>query len=95
MAEVFRTISPVDGRVLVERPYAGPAALDRALHAARRAFEGWRHVPLEERAELVNAWVQAVVAKAPILAEELTWQMGRPLSQTPGELRGSRTARTR
>jgi len=32
-----KTISPVDGSVLVERPYASGAGIDRMLSAARAA----------------------------------------------------------
>ncbi len=32
--------------------------------------------------------VDAFVAKKDTLALEITWQMGRPLSQSPGEIRG-------
>ncbi|MCB9683267.1 MAG: aldehyde dehydrogenase family protein [Alphaproteobacteria bacterium] len=88
MADLLRTLSPVDGRVLVERPLAGPAALDRLLVTGQRAYAAWRHTPLEQRAAYATRWIEEVVARTPVLAEELTWQMGRPLSQTPGEIAG-------
>lgn len=88
MSSVFQTISPVDGSVVVERPWAGPAALDRALHLATRAAADWARVPLEQRLSRLTAFVQAIEAKADRLAVELTQQMGRPVSQSPGELAG-------
>ncbi len=88
MSEVLRTISPVDGRVYVERPLASAAQLDAVLARAAAAQRDWRGLSLERRAELASAFVDRVVAKKEVLADELTWQMGRPRSQTPGELRG-------
>jgi acyl-CoA reductase-like NAD-dependent aldehyde dehydrogenase len=88
MGQVQITRSPVDGRVLVERELATPAVLDRALIRAVRAQADWRRVPLAERAALVTAFVDAITAQAATLADELTWQMGRPARYAPGELRG-------
>jgi acyl-CoA reductase-like NAD-dependent aldehyde dehydrogenase len=88
MTKVLRTISPVDGRVYVERPLATEAELDAALASAAKAQRAWRDTPLSQRAELVGAFIDRVVEKKETLADELTWQMGRPRAQTPGELRG-------
>lgn len=84
----FRTISPVDGSVLLERPYATAAALDRVLIRAVRAQQDWRRTPLDQRIAAVTALVEAVSARTDALAEELTRQMGRPIAQAPGELAG-------
>jgi acyl-CoA reductase-like NAD-dependent aldehyde dehydrogenase len=88
MTETLKTISPVDGRLYVERPLATRAELDRILTRARDATRSWRDTPFERRAELVSAFVDRVLEKKETLADELTWQMGRPRTQTPGELRG-------
>jgi acyl-CoA reductase-like NAD-dependent aldehyde dehydrogenase len=83
-----RTISPVDGRVLVERALAGERAIAAALERARHAFAGWRATPVEERLALLSRAVDAFVSRREAIAEEITWQMGRPLGQAPGEIRG-------
>lgn len=88
MSRVLKTISPVDGSVYVERPLADDAAIEAALAKAERAKAIWRAVPLAERALRVTAAIEAFIVKRDVLAEELTWMMGRPLSQTPGEIRG-------
>ncbi|MBI1986388.1 MAG: aldehyde dehydrogenase family protein, partial [Rhodospirillales bacterium] len=88
MAGKLRTISPVDGRVYVERPYAADRDVAVALHQARRAHEIWRAVPLAERAEVLTRTVDAVVAAKQRIAEEITWQMGRPIRYSPGEVGG-------
>lgn len=88
MSEILRTISPVDGRVYVERELAGPERIQRALDAAKKAQVEWRHRTVAERAAIVTRAVDAFVAKRDAIAEEISWQMGRPIASSPGEVRG-------
>jgi acyl-CoA reductase-like NAD-dependent aldehyde dehydrogenase len=83
-----QTLSPVDGRVYVERQLATNAQIDAALKRARAAQQAWRHVRLADRIAAVNRFIDAFVAKRDAIAEEITWQIGRPISQSPGEVRG-------
>jgi len=88
MTEQLKCISPVDGSVYVERPLAGAAEVDKALRRAREARESWSRVPVEERCALLEAAVDAFVAQGSTIAEEISWQMGRPVAQSPGEIGG-------
>jgi acyl-CoA reductase-like NAD-dependent aldehyde dehydrogenase len=88
MTETLKTISPIDGRIYVERPLQTAAGIDRALDSAQRAQPSWGSLPLASRCEILGKAVDAFVAKAGDIAAEITWQMGRPISHTPGEVRG-------
>jgi acyl-CoA reductase-like NAD-dependent aldehyde dehydrogenase len=88
MTGTLKTVSPVDGRIYVERPLATGAGIDRALDSAQRAQRFWRAVPLAERCDVLGRAVDAFVAKSSDIAAEITWQMGRPICQSPGEIRG-------
>jgi acyl-CoA reductase-like NAD-dependent aldehyde dehydrogenase len=88
MGDLIRVVSPVDGRVYIERPLAGEGEIAAALERARRAQEAWRRVPVAERAAILSRAVDSLVARQDELALELTWQMGRPVRYTPGEIRG-------
>jgi acyl-CoA reductase-like NAD-dependent aldehyde dehydrogenase len=88
MTDTLKTISPVDGRIYVERPLADAAGIDRALIAARAAQPRWGSRPLGDRCELLARAVDAFVARGPDIAAEITWQMGRPAVHAPGEIRG-------
>src|ERR1700729_3636965 len=88
MTETLKTVSPVDGRIYVERPLDTPAGIDRALDAARAAQIAWSARPIEERCAVLGKAVDVFVAKAPQIAAEITWQMGRPIRHAPGEVRG-------
>jgi len=84
----IQCISPIDGNVYVEREQASSdEALDSLLRA-NKAFRAWRHVPLEERQTLLNRAVDIFVSKRDAIAEEITWQLGRPITQSPSEVAG-------
>ncbi len=84
----LKTVSPVDGSFYVKRPYAAPEDIAQALTRAARAGEVWRDVPVAERAEICTRAVDAVVAAKDEIANEITWQMGRPIRYAPGEVGG-------
>jgi acyl-CoA reductase-like NAD-dependent aldehyde dehydrogenase len=88
MTDTLKTISPVDGRVYVERPLESAAGIERALDAARTAQVAWAALSLESRCATLSRAVDAFVAKTRDIALEITWQMGRPLRDSPGEVRG-------
>lgn len=85
---MLRCVSPVDGAVFVERPYATSAAIDQSIFMAVTAQREWRAVPLAQRAALCGALVDAFKADPARHAEELARQMGRPVRYGAGELRG-------
>jgi acyl-CoA reductase-like NAD-dependent aldehyde dehydrogenase len=84
---VQRTVTPIDGSVLVERPLASDAETEKALARAVHAQKKWRRVPVAQRVALVRKMVEWCVARADTLGEELTRQMGRPIAYTPNEIR--------
>ena len=88
MTDILRTISPADGRIFVERPLATAADINRSLDAAQTAQRAWCSVPLAARCEILGKAVDAFAAKTNDIATEITWQMGRPIRHTPGEVRG-------
>ncbi len=88
MATGFSCISPVDGSVVFDRPYATDALVYATLTKAYRAFREWSRIPLPERIAACHALLDRIQAKADPLAHELTMQMGRPIRYSPGELQG-------
>src|SRR5258708_14341202 len=86
-ASLQSTVSPVDGSVYVERPLAADQDIEGALAKAVAAQSKWKQVPVAERAAIVRRMVEWCVARADVLGEELTRQMGRPIAYTPNEIR--------
>lgn len=79
-------IDPATGRVFAQCPAAGPADLDRAVAAARRAFGAWRETSFSERAGLVRTFAAALREHQHALADLLTREQGKPLNQSVAEI---------
>jgi len=92
---IQKTISPVDGRVLVERALATDAQIESTLHRAQDAQRSWRGVPLDERRSILRRFVDIIEGRAAELGEEIAWQMGRPVRYAPMEIRRGFAERAR
>ncbi|HEU0122288.1 MAG TPA: aldehyde dehydrogenase family protein [Bryobacteraceae bacterium] len=92
---IQQTISPVDGRVYVERTHATGDQIAQLLNKATAAQKSWAAVPLDDRRAIVAKFVEAMLADADAIGEELTWQMGRPIRYTPNEIRRGFAERAR
>jgi len=84
-----RTVSPVNGRVYVEREHASDKDIDSTLDLARRAQPAWRALSVGERAAILSRFCDAFEARRDAISEELAWQMGRPIRYAPSEVRGT------
>jgi acyl-CoA reductase-like NAD-dependent aldehyde dehydrogenase len=84
---VFRTVTPIDGSVVVERPRASDAEIEATLARAVEAQRAWAAVPVAERAAICTRAIEWCVARADELGAELTSQMGRPIAHAPFELK--------
>ena len=82
MTGKLKTVSPVDGSVYVERPYAAPEDIAQALTRAVRAGKVWRDVPVAERAEgCARATPKAGAAFRPMSAFETLRVKATPAAQ--------------
>ena len=84
----IQCISPVDGSVYVERQTASSDQIQQTLSDAVAAQKIWKNTPIAERQAICAKAVDVFVANQEKIAEELSWQMGRPISQAPGEVGG-------
>ncbi len=79
--------NPADTRDLIGRfPDSGPADVERAVRAARRAFEQWRLVPAPARGDLLRRLGELLVENKEALAEGMTREMGKVLTETRGDV---------
>ena len=84
----LQCITPIDGRVYVERELASEAQIRAALDAAQGVRASWRRTPLAERIAIVRQAVAILVERREVLGAELTHMMGRPIRFAAGELLG-------
>ena len=82
----FDTINPASGDVLAQVPEASAADVDRAVEAARRAFEDrsgpWRKLSASERGRLIWKLADVVEKNIDELAELETLDNGKPIFES-------------
>jgi len=88
MTENLRCISPVDGRIFVERPYATSTEIAAAVDSAVSAQAQWKRTSISERADICTKAIDAFVANKDEISNGITWQMGRPVRYGGGEVGG-------
>ncbi|MFF4586989.1 aldehyde dehydrogenase family protein [Streptomyces sp. NPDC001388] len=80
--KVFKTVSPSTEEVLSEIAQAGEADVDRAVKAARKAFEKWSALPGSERAKYLFRIARVIQERSRELAVLETLDNGKPIKET-------------
>ncbi|WP_345660567.1 aldehyde dehydrogenase family protein [Streptomyces venetus] len=80
--KVFKTVSPSSEEVLSEIAQAGAEDVDRAVKAARRAFEKWSALPGSERAKYLFRIARIIQERSRELAVLETLDNGKPIKET-------------
>ena len=88
MSEFFSVVSPIDGQELCRREYAKSSDIEQAVKAAKQAQAAWFASGLAERKAKIGAAIDWLVAHKDEEAAAITHSMGRPISQSPGEVKG-------
>src|SRR5690606_33379641 len=78
--------NPATLDVLGQLPHASTADLDRALAAAARAFETWRHSSPMQRCEILRKVGQLSRDRAQEIGRNMTLDQGMPLAESVGEI---------
>ncbi|PYB78113.1 succinate-semialdehyde dehydrogenase (NADP(+)) [Pseudomonas sp. LB-090624] len=79
-------INPANGQTLAQVPALGASETRRAIAAAEASFQAWREVPPAERARVLEAWHQAILANQDDLAVIMSAEQGKPLAEAKGEI---------
>ncbi|HBP22086.1 MAG TPA: aldehyde dehydrogenase, partial [Planctomycetes bacterium] len=80
-------INPHDGSTVCEHPYMDERR-DELLDGLVAAQRAWREVPLAERVERIGAALAGFSEHAEAIARDVTLQVGKPISQSRGEVQG-------
>ena len=88
MSEFFSVVSPIDGQELCRREYAKSSDIEQAVKAAKQAQAAWFASGLAERKAKIGTAIDWLVAHKDEVAAAITHSMGRPISQSPGEVKG-------
>jgi 4-(gamma-glutamylamino)butanal dehydrogenase len=81
-----QVLSPRDGKVIASVDEAGPDDVDRAVRAARAAFDSgpWPRMSARERASVLFRMADLVEGSAAELARTISLEMGKPLRDSLG-----------
>ena len=85
--ELFENRNPADTRDLIGRfPLSNAADVDRAVASATRGFELWRRTPAPARGDVLRRVGDLLVQRKEELADLMTREMGKPLTETRGDV---------
>ncbi|HZO96793.1 MAG TPA: aldehyde dehydrogenase family protein [Gaiellaceae bacterium] len=85
-AQTFETIAPATGEVLASFPRSTAEDVDRAVQAAKAAFEEWRLVPAPERGNLLFRFGELLRARKDELVDLMTREMGKVKAEAGGDV---------
>jgi succinate-semialdehyde dehydrogenase/glutarate-semialdehyde dehydrogenase len=78
--------NPASGDVIGTVPKFGAVEARAAIDAADRALPAWRSKSGKERATILRAWYDLIVAHREDLARLMTVEQGKPLAESRGEV---------
>jgi aldehyde dehydrogenase (NAD+) len=84
--ETFESKSPATGETIGKFPKSGPEDVDRAVAAAKAAYEHWRLVPAPKRGEILFRFGQLLTEHKDELAQLMTREMGKVLAEAEGDV---------
>ena len=82
----MEVINPATGETIAEVPRGTQADVDRAVEAAKKAYEEWRDTTPGERAEMLLKLADLIDENAEELAELESRNVGKPLSYARDEM---------
>src|SRR5215211_734428 len=82
----FETTNPATGDTLGVFSLSTREDMDRAVAAAKEAYETWRLVPAPKRAEILFRVAQRFVERKDELAEEMVKEMGKVRPEAAGDV---------
>ncbi len=84
-AKRFQVFNPATQDVIAEVPDLGAAETEEAIAAAHRAFPAWAAKPAKERAQIMRAWFDLMMADLDRLGRLISLEGGKPITEAKGE----------
>ncbi|MGA6108091.1 NAD-dependent succinate-semialdehyde dehydrogenase [Pseudomonas solani] len=82
----FSVTNPANGELIAEVASLGRAETARAIDAAQAALPAWRARTAKERSSILRTWYELIMANQEDLAHLLSWEQGKPLAESRGEI---------
>jgi len=84
--ETFESTSPADGELVGTFPLSDAEDVDRAVAAAKEAYQEWRLVPAPKRGEILFRFAGLLVEHKAELTDLMTHEMGKVRSEAGGDV---------
>src|ERR1700761_7227572 len=84
----FDVVNPATAQPFAKCPDASREQLDRAVAAARRAFDPWRKLSFADRRKAIADFAHGLAARIDEIGPVLTREQGKPLGQAKWEIGG-------
>jgi acyl-CoA reductase-like NAD-dependent aldehyde dehydrogenase len=84
--ETFESVNPATGEVLGAFPRSSAEDVDRAVAAAKEAYDGWRLTPAPKRAEVLYRFANLLTEHKAELTELMSREMGKVLAEAGGDV---------
>ena len=85
-AATFDSLNPATGEVIESFPRSTAEDVDRAVAAAREAWEEWRLVPAPERGNILFRFAELLRREKPALSDLMTREMGKVKAEAGGDV---------
>lgn len=82
----IENVNPATGELVGIFPASSAADVNRAVEAAKNAFEGWRLMPAPKRAEILFRAARILTERKEEIARDMTREMGKVLAETRGDV---------
>src|ERR671939_79040 len=84
--DTFESVSPATGETLGVFPRSTAEDVDRAVEAAKTAFEDWRLVPAPKRGEILFRFARLLEEAKDDLTDLMTREMGKVKAEAGGDV---------
>jgi alpha-ketoglutaric semialdehyde dehydrogenase len=84
--ETFESTSPATGEPIGTFPKSSAADVDRAVAAAKAAYERWRLVPAPRRGEIIFRFAQLLIDQKDQVTDLMTHEMGKVKAEAGGDV---------
>ena len=87
--DTYEVINPATEEVIGRASKANKEDIQRALQSAERGLKIWKNTTPWERAKVIRKISELIRKKTDILSKWLTLEVGKPISEGPGEVGGA------
>ena len=87
--EFYNVINPATEELLGKVSKANSVDVQKALKSAEKGFEIWKNTSPWDRAKVLRKISELIRKKIDILSKWMTLEVGKPLTEGPGEINGA------